>query len=595
MPKIPTYDGLQVADKPLNAPEQKDRSSLIAGMSKAPMYNAAAKAIDGVAGYFDKQQEKASLDKITTAEASLLNSITEYQIKSRERKGENAFGLEKDAGEFYSKTVTDISSQLSPIEQEHFNKIAQKRMPAFRGDVMQYEAKERDASLVQGFEAQRQASAVAVANNPMMSAAELASTRRSVLAQSMHFGWDPTTKELEMLKATSGIHLAALSSIEKQSPDLALQYLDANKDEISPEMRDKITLQLQRAATDRKVESINDTYEAQYRNGQITAQQWQDKLRSSHSGDDEKALLQDQTYRVNLVEANKREEVNKAENGVWGLVNKGAGFRDVQRSQEWKSLTDERQRQQFAQYYEVKAEKARAVAERNQAKIDKIEQNNWQIRNAVDEAIADGSISDPSQLQRYDAYFSNDTMNTFTAKIKKRGEINPQDVQKSFEEVKGKKRGKWTESDHAEWTAFQSYIYSTNAELKRPGDVQAWADRWVMGGYGKLDSTFSNDPNTLGEAITSGRKDFVVRTPEHEQASVAAALAVARKAGIKVPNNKMAADEFYGSYYLDAARYFESTGQAASAQGVAAYAILRQQRKPITPANIDYITKQLRK
>ncbi len=598
MPRIPTYDSRQVEAAPLNGKPQSGLSADMfqGGNSLGQAGKSLSAAGAEVTALAEKQKERDNLQAVLTAETQLINGVTDFEAEAGKRLGANAKGVTQDAGTWWNETVSKIGKDLTPDQQQAFNNIALRRLPTFRASIMAHENRQAEIGLQQAFKAQREASAVAVFTNPMLAPQELENVKRSTQAELLRQGiTDKNQRDLAMLEATTGVHVAALGAIEQQSPALALKYLEANQSEIDPVKFAAARNRLSTAATDERVEKINDTFEAQYRGGQITMQQWQDKIRAEHSGKDEDALLKDSVYRSNLVEANKKEIEQKTENAVWGLINKGQSLSQIRKSNEWRSLTDEKQRAQFTEYFVAKAEKARAEAERRQGRLDKIEKNNWETREFVDQAITDGVITDPAQLKRYEPYFTNETLNTFTNKIKKRGEIDPKDVQKAFEDVKGKQRSKWGDSEHTEWQAFQRWIYGKNAELKRPGDVQAWADQWAMKGYGRDDEAFRNDPNTLGEAITAGRKDFVVSTPERDLPGVNEALAVARSAGVKVLDGKLAVDEFYGSYYLDASRYFEANGRPASPQGIAAYAILRQQKKPITPRNIEFVTKQLGK
>jgi hypothetical protein len=395
MPRIPLITDL---DHPELQPIKEVRQSTNATPAMLAEINGAGRALrlgEAISNFgqkigetAQKTQDLEDLDRVSASEAQLLNSMTEFQVKSRERQGKNAFGLETEARQFYENTVRDISSKLTPSQQTHFQQIAIKRIPAFRGEIQKYESQQREASARESFKAQRDASALAVANNPMAADQELQRTRASITAEAAHFGWNEETRTMETLKATTALHLAALFSIEKQSPELALRYLEANADGILPDLREKTRERLQGAERERKTETINDNYELLYRSGKLSPQAWQDTIRNQHRGDDEKVLLQDQIYRVNLIEANKRDEQTRIENDVWKLVNQGASLAEIKRSNEWQSLTDEKQRTSFIKYFQ------NVAAERSA----KFPSTDWDLYTALRQK----ALNDPEEFKKMD-------------------------------------------------------------------------------------------------------------------------------------------------------------------------------------------------
>jgi len=186
------------------------------------------------------------------------------------------------------------------------------------------------------------------------------------------------------------------------------------------------------------------------------------------------------------------------------------------------------------------------------------------------------------------------TYRSLRRKIEKRGTVSATLVQRSFEDRIGRPRSKWTKADKQQWISYQGYILDNVKETKRPEDIDKWADKWFMEGYGTKDEFLRDDPNTYGEAYTKGRKDFIISTPDEDAPAVSAAMDHLRNSGMKVPETEDAQNEFYTKYYLDANRWFSARDIVSSPDRIAAYSVLKSQNKPVTEANIEYVAGQLR-
>lgn len=238
---------------------------------------------------------------------------------------------------------------------------------------------------------------------------------------------------------------------------------------------------------------------------------------------------------------------------------------------------------QFVRYFDAKT-----------ARGDKDGKDDIENLAKVETLIERGDLTNKAELAKYEPFFSKDTLKTLGNKIEKRGEVKPSEMRRVFEERKGKKLD--LAKNSAEWMAFQGYLLDNVKETKRPEDIEVWADRWFMQGRGKNDEALTNDPNTYGEARTKGRKDFVIATPEDAAPFVDQTLAILSKNGVLIPKDrKLARDEFYTTQGLEADRWATAHSVPSSPELTAAYALLKQNKKPITPANLDYIMRQLKK
>lgn len=306
-------------------------------------------------------------------------------------------------------------------------------------------------------------------------------------------------------------------------------------------------------------------------------------VRKNYEGEEEDEIARRLKERYGEQESAAAIGRRQSADRAWKIITNGGG-RDQIPADTWNALGGEEQKQ----IVDYLSRKGAGGADRDD--ISNLD--------AVETMIELGDITDRAQLARYEPYFTKSTLKTLANKIDKRGTVPPAELRRVFEERKGAKVnvGKMSEGERQEWMAFQDYILQNVRETKRPEDIDSWADRWFMQGRGRGDSWYADDPNTLGEARVKGRKDFVISTPEGARGEVDTALSVLQKNGVAIPKDRgLARDEFFTKHFLDAERWAGAHGVTNSPELAAAYAILKQNKKPITPANLDYIIQRLKK
>lgn len=323
MPKIPTYDVPQEALRPLAAQPQNTVASLrlfegIYDKGIARLAEGLNRTGADLAGIAAHMQNLDDLDKVTRAEADLTNRMTDFQIASRDLRGRDAVGLTEKADKEYDKMLRDVRKDLDPRQTRVFERIAARRQPHFRGSIAAHEARERETSTRMSLQSQREASALAVAADPMQAGLELQRVRQSVAAEASQFGLDDDSRKLLMLSETSKLHMAAISGLEANSA-MALKYLEANKAEIAPPVARQIKEKLTAAEQDQKVEAITDRYEAQVRAGGMTMVQVLDDIGRKYSGDMEKRAKQDFKARIADFDAAREKEQRSAADQAWQI------------------------------------------------------------------------------------------------------------------------------------------------------------------------------------------------------------------------------------------------------------------------------------
>ena len=82
--------------------------------------------------------------------------------------------------------------------------------------------------------------------------------------------------------------------------------------------------------------------------------------------------------------------------------------------------------------------------------------------------------------------------------------------------------------------------------------------------------------------------------PESNKKEIDSALTILKSANAAAPTGKAAADEFYTNFYMDASRWFAARNEPVTGARAAAFAILKQNNKPVTAANINAVMQQLK-
>lgn len=597
MPQVPTYDTPQVSSQALPGFRQSSVASpqlFAAGAEEQKaMGRSMLQAGDQLGAVAAKIQEKENADSIFRAETALKDDYLKFEQSVRERKGQNAWGVTTEAEKWFEDQVKKHSENLTnDVQKRYFTQSATKLRQSAMGSIATHESNERSRSLEESASATivtsiNQAASFAADGkvDAIPSVKSDVQKRVQVLAQLN--GWSPERKQAEEEKHLTNLHQQVIQSLSVNDPKGAKAYYEANKAEINGSARDGIERVVKEGALRETAQTAADDIMAK----NLPLDKALSEVRGKYSGDEEDEIARRIKERYSEAESAKALAVKQNADTAWKAITSGGGRKSI-RPEVWNALPGEEQRQ-ILDYLDAKYRRSQAEAKRDAAA------NVDDIGNLakVEDMIEAGDITDRAQLARFEPFFSKRTLNTLSTKIDKRGVIKPTEVKALFEERKGAKVNvaKMNDSERAEWMAFQDYIMTNVKETKRPEDVDTWADRWFLKGYGKNDSFFTNDPDTYGEARVKGRKDFVIATPDAVKPNVDEALTILQRNGVAMPKDKtLGRDEFYTKNVLEAERWFGAHGAQSTPAGVAAYTLLKQNKKPITPANLDYVMRQLK-
>ena len=623
MPRIPTYDAPQVETRALPGVRQSSVASPSLFGAGAEQEIATGRGLmqagTGVAAAANLMQDRENADMLFRAETALKDDYLTFEDDVRNnRRGQGAWGVTKDADKWFAEQEKKHSAALTnDVQRQLFNRSVSKLRQSAVGSLSTYEAGERrrsleesaSASIVGSINLAAKAAADGLAvpatppstldadGNPVAPTAPpnpISGLKSDVLKRVQVLadlnGWSPERKQFEEAKHLTNLHKQVIQNLTDKAPDKARQYFEANKAEIDGSEYDGIG----------KVLKIGETKQAAFSfveknlSPELSLEDRLAAARDHFKDEPEKreATIHEIKTRAAEAETIRQRGQREAGDAAWRVIAGGGGFTDVPAST-WAAMGGEEQKQVLS-YLDAKVRRAEADTKKDGKELLDDTDN----LDKVERMIEQGDITDESQLARYDAFFSKGTLKTLRTKIDKRGVVAPADIKREFEERKGAKVNvaKMSDADRAEWMAFQNYILANVKETKRPEDMGTWADRWFMSGYGKDNSIFTNDPDTYGEARVKGRKDFVISTPEAAQASADAALGILAKNGVAMPKDKkLARDEFYTTHVIEAERWAGAHGVQATPELAAAYALLKQNKKPVTAGNLDYVMKQLKK
>jgi hypothetical protein len=638
VPRIPTYDAPQVESRALPGVRQSSVASPSLFGAGAEQEIATGRGLmqagTGIAAAANLMQERENADLLFRAETALKDEYLAFEGDVRNnRHGQKAWGLTRDTEKFFADQEKKHSDILTnDVQRQLFNRSVSKLRQSAVGSLSAYEAGERRKSL----EESANASIVGSINLAAANAAEwyakppaqvtqpageatttigpdgvpvsavnapvevtatrdpITGLKRDILNRVQVLadinGWTPERKQFEEQKHLTNLHKQVIQNLTDKAPARAREYFEANKEEINGAEYDGIT----------KVLKVGETKQAAFDfvekelSPELSLEDRLTAARDRFKDEPEKrdAAIYEIKTRNAEGETARRQGEQQAGNVAWKVIAAGGGTSQIPAAT-WTAMSGTDQRH-VLDYLDAKVRRGEAETKKDGKELlDDIDN-----LDKVERMIEQGDITDKSQLSRYDAFFSKGTLKTLRTKIDKRGVVSPTDIKREFEERKGAKVNvaKMSDADRAEWMAFQDYILANVKETKRPEDMGAWADRWFMSGYGKDNSIFTNDPDTYGEARVKGRKDFVIATPEAAQAGVDNALGILAKNGVPMPKDKkLARDEFYTTHVLEAERWAGAHGVQSTPELAAAYALLKQNKKPVTAGNLEYVMKQLKK
>lgn len=377
--RVPTVDGPSVQERPLQGGFQRSIASpeLLGG--NARQLGEAGRALQEVGAQI---QEREDADMLMRAETEVKAKYLEWEGEAKGRKGQAAWGIAKEAGQWWDKESARVGEQLTnPRQKQLFNqKVTQMRglsVGAFSG----YEAGQRRDSLDQSAQASITSSINMAAANPG-NVELLQATRGDILQRNQVRarvnGWAPEMAEAQRVADLTNLHKQVIQGLVRDRPDAALAYFEANKAEIAGSEHAEVGAFAAKATATKMGESAAEaawqTIGPKGDRDPVQLDKLEEAIRKrTDIGDEAKktgiAALRE---RATAFKDSRRERDEGLEARVNVAVMQGAGATQVQRMPEFMQMDGEKQRR-LMDFIENRNLRRAQVAAANESRQDAAE------------------------------------------------------------------------------------------------------------------------------------------------------------------------------------------------------------------------------
>lgn len=234
MPRVPTVAGPTVEERPLSGGFQRSLASpdLLAGGAR--QVGEAGRVMLEVG---TQMQERQDADELMRAEAEVKGKYLEWEGEAKQRRGQQAWGVAKEAGDWWDKEATKTGDALtSPRAKALFSREVVKMRGMAVGAFAGYEAGQRRESLDQSAQASITGSINLAAANPgnteLLTATKDDIVKRHQLRAKIN-GWVPEVAAGELTRDMTNLHKQVIQGLVRVDPGAAEAYFEANKGEIA--------------------------------------------------------------------------------------------------------------------------------------------------------------------------------------------------------------------------------------------------------------------------------------------------------------------------------------------------------------------------
>lgn len=256
MPRVPATTGPTIGDQPLSS----------AGLSRTnpqPVINQQAadfgRQLQDVGAAI---QERQDADLIMRAETDIKGKYLEWEGQAKQRKGQQAWGVAKEAAEWWDKEGAQVSDGLqNPIQKRLFAQTVAKMRAQSMGQFAGYEAGQRRESLDASAQASIVGSINLAAANPgngeLLTSAKQDILRRTDMLAKLN-GWDTAVKDVKQAEYLTNFHKQVIQGLVRDNPAAAETYFQTNKAEIEGSQHAEVGAFAQKATATRLGDSAAD-------------------------------------------------------------------------------------------------------------------------------------------------------------------------------------------------------------------------------------------------------------------------------------------------------------------------------------------------
>lgn len=256
MPRVPATTGPSIGDQALPS----------AGLSRVnpqPMINQQAadfgRQLQDVGAAI---QERQDADLIMRAETDIKGKYLEWEGQAKQRKGQQAWGVAKEAAEWWDKEGAQVAESLqNPIQKRLFSQTVAKLRAQSVGQFSGFEAGQRRESLDASAQASIVGSINLAAANPgnpeVLTSVKQDILRRTDMMAKLN-GWDVAVKDAKQAEYLTNFHKQVIQGLVRDNPAAAEAYFQTNKAEIEGSQHAEVGAFAQKATATRLGDTTAD-------------------------------------------------------------------------------------------------------------------------------------------------------------------------------------------------------------------------------------------------------------------------------------------------------------------------------------------------
>lgn len=332
MPKIPTYDALQVRDQALPQVYQSDaRADLIPALGNSRMLSKAGEAIGSLATAMDKQKDQEDATAVFQAETVARNNYLKFQAESRKRQGINANGLVGDTEKFWEE-----QAQGASLTSDRQRELFIKRLTPLRQSSVEsmgaFEFNEKRAANLEGAKASMASAIDLAAANPLdakIRQQALDNIRQNNSWIATTNGDTPEVQAQSMLTYTNTLHASVVQKLVDSDVKAAQAYMAEYGDQMTTKTKLALDSQIQEGVVIRTAQDESDKYEAKVATGKMTEQDVLQDISARFEGKAEEAVKMEYKRRVADQDAMREKSQKAAADEAWQIFERTGSMSSI--------------------------------------------------------------------------------------------------------------------------------------------------------------------------------------------------------------------------------------------------------------------------
>jgi hypothetical protein len=359
MPQVPLYSGPQVEARPLQYDQATDENF---GAIQARSTENLGKGLMAAGVGLDRANEREVQTQVYNAEAKAKEAFIAWQQDAvKNRQGEAAKGIVKDAADWWTTANETYGKDLSPMAQRMLQRSLTQQSLAAKQTLGNFEIQQLEVANDVARKTTTDASINSAVENP--SDANLNTQRQNILGvyNALRPRFGDAVVDTMVRGELSKMHVAVFNRMFVDNPAAAKIYYETHQKEIDGNVKDNILERLKQGIADAEGgAAARDEFTTMMRgkglNDAIPVDQIDAKLVQRFGSDPVKlkAARGELDRQVALRNAAQNEANAGAVEGVYGQFNRGVPLAKVLRSAEWSALPA-RTQQQIQQQVEDRA------------------------------------------------------------------------------------------------------------------------------------------------------------------------------------------------------------------------------------------------